>query len=149
MSPAPSSNHQRVSRKLQFQLYTQIELEKLGEVFNAPFDVELAPHDIVQPDIVVILNDRHGIITPKKCKGVPSLVIEILSDANPRHDLVLKFEMYQRTEVPEYWIVDPDEQTVQQFVLMNGRYLDCGKHRDKLVPQSIGNVTVDLTEVWQ
>ncbi len=149
-SPAPSSNHQRVSRKIQFQLYTQIELKKLGEVFDAPFDVELAPHDIVQPDVVVILNDRRGIITPKKCKGAPNFVIEILSESNRRQDLVLKFEMYQRTKVPEYWIVDPDEQTVQQYVLVDGRYVDCGKHRDMLAVKTIENVTVALSaEVWQ
>jgi len=148
MSPAPSTNHQRVSRKIQFQLYEQIELRKLGEVFNAPTDVELAPHDIVQPDLVVILSERLHLITPKKCKGVPNLIIEILSESNQKHDLILKFEMYQRTGVPEYWIVDADEQTVQQYFLEEGRYVDCGKHHEKISPKSIDSVSVDLADAW-
>ncbi len=148
MSPAPSTNHQRVSRKIQFQLYDQIELKKLGEVFNAPTDVELAMHDIVQPDLVVVLESQTHIITPKKIKGIPNLVIEILSESNPQHDLILKFEMYQRSGVPEYWIVDPDEQTVQQYFFVDGRYIDAGKYHDRIASKTIVGVAVDLTDVW-
>ncbi len=148
MSPAPATKHQKVSRKIQFQLYAQIELKKLGEVYNAPTDVELAAHDIVQPDIIVVVYKQLYIITPKKIKGIPTLVIEILSESNPRHDQVLKFEMYQRTGVPEYWIVDPDEQTVQQFELVDGRYIDAGIHRESISAKSIPDVTVNLIEAW-
>ena len=148
MSPAPATKHQKVSRKIQFQLYAQIELKKLGEVYNAPTDVELAAHDIVQPDIIVVVYEQLYIITPKKIKGIPTLVIEILSESNPRHDQVLKFEMYQRTGVPEYWIVDPDEQTVQQFILTDGRYVDAGVHRESIAPKSIPGVVVNLIEAW-
>ena len=149
MSPAPSTRHQTVSRHLQFKLYTQIELPKLGRVFNAPTDVELAPHDIVQPDIFVVMNDRRRIILPKKVRGVPNLIIEILWESNPVQDRVLKFEMYRRATVEEYWIVDPDEEIVEQWMLQAGIYQLVGKHHDSVQPQAIANVRVDLLSVWE
>jgi len=148
MSPAPATKHQKVSRKIHFQLYSQIEMKNLGEVYNAPTDVELGDHDIVQPDIVVVLLEQLAIITPKKILGIPSLVIEILSESNRRFDQVLKFDLYQRSGVPEYWIVDTASESVQQFVLVDGRYVDAGTHCKSIAPKSIAGVEVNLVEAW-
>jgi hypothetical protein len=82
MTPAPSTTHQTVSKRLQHQLYTQIELSDRGLVFNAPVDVQLTEYDIVQPDLVVVLKvpvDRTRMITHTKINGVPDLIVEILS----------------------------------------------------------------------
>lgn len=149
MSPAPSTKHQTVSRRLQFQIYSQVELTGLGQIFNAPTDVELAPHDIVEPDLIVVMNDRISIITPSRILGVPHLVIEILSPSNPNHDRVLKFEMYARTGVAEYWIVDPEEETVAQWVLQDGDYKLLGTHCDSFRCHSIQEISIDLARVWQ
>jgi len=148
MSLAPSTKHQKVSRKIHFQLYSQIEVAKKGEVYNAPTDVEPGPHDIVQPDIVVIAFEQLYIITPKKIKGIPSLVGEILSESNPRHDQVLKFEMHQRNGIPEYWIVDPDEETVQQYVLDGGRYVHKGSQHESIVANCMVDVVINLIDAW-
>ena len=66
MNPAPGTDHQTVSKRLQHQLYTQIELAGLGLLFDAPVDVQLSPHDILQPDLVVVLKNRPNIITPTR-----------------------------------------------------------------------------------
>ena len=58
--------------------------------------------------------DRHG------CKGAPDLIIEILSPSTRRHDRIVKLDLYQRAGVREYWIVNPDEQSVQVFLLDGG-----------------------------
>ena len=148
MNPAPATYHQRLSRKIHFQLYEQIELQGLGEVYNAPTDVQLTDHDIVQPDLIVVLNDRRIIITPTKIKGVPHLVVEILSDSTAKNDRVLKKELYERVGVPEYWIVNPEEHVVDQFVLANEGYAHRGAYGEQLLAATISNVTVDLTQVW-
>src|SRR5687767_12118987 len=54
VTPAPNPLHQRVSKRLQRQLEDYFEGRSLGEVFNAPIDVILTPHDVVQPDLVVV-----------------------------------------------------------------------------------------------
>ncbi|MCP4511625.1 MAG: hypothetical protein GY826_35085, partial [Fuerstiella sp.] len=58
MNPAPTPHHQKISRDIQFQLYSAVELQGLGEVMNAPIDVQFSNHDVVQPDIVVVLTEN-------------------------------------------------------------------------------------------
>ena len=62
MTPAPATYHQTLSRRIQFQLYRQIEEKDLGFVFDAPTDVQLSDIDIVQPDLLVIHASRKSII---------------------------------------------------------------------------------------
>src|SRR2546422_11713025 len=54
VTPVPSPTHQRVSKRLLHQLEAYFEVRGLGEVFIAPIDVILSPHDVVQPDLVVV-----------------------------------------------------------------------------------------------
>ncbi len=65
-SPATSTKHQSVSRKLHFELCRIIEVPKRGQVFNAPTDVELELRDIAQPDLIVIMNVRINTITDNR-----------------------------------------------------------------------------------
>ena len=148
MNPAPTPRHQTVSRLIQYQLMTQIEMTGRGFVFNAPTDVELAVHDIVQPDLIVVMSNRKSIIGSKKLKGIPNLLIEILSESNPDHDKVLKMEAYERVDVPEYWIVDPEERTVHQFLLVSQKYILKGVHSNRVSPLTISDVVIDLEGIW-
>lgn len=148
MSPAPSTKHQTVSRRLQFQLYRQIEEPKRGWVFNAPTDVELTVHDIVQPDLIVVLQARREIIIRSRIQGIPNLVVEILSESNPAHGRVLKFELYQRVGIEEFWIVDPEVETLEQWLSDHGTYRAWVKTKEKVECQSIPGVTVELASIW-
>ncbi|MBC8357054.1 MAG: Uma2 family endonuclease [Planctomycetes bacterium] len=148
VNPALNTNHQRYSRRIQFQLYDQLEETGKGEVFNAPTDLQLTDHDIVQPDLIVVMHERRLIITPTKVKGTPDLIVEILSPSTKKNDCVLKKELYERVGVPEYWIVDPDEHVVERFVLRDGKYAFEGSHAKQLMVATIKNVRVDLTRVW-
>jgi Uma2 family endonuclease len=151
-TPAPSTTHQTVSKRLQYQLYTQVELADIGLVFNAPVDVQLTEHDIVQPDLVVVLkngadgNDRTRMITHTKINGAPDLVVEILSPSTAADDTVLKKQLYERTGVAEYWIADPDNQRLEQYRLVDGSY--------RLEPPAnpvmtfAGGLCVKLDAIW-
>jgi len=147
VNPAPSTYHQTVSRRLQHQLYMQIELTGQGVVYNAPVDVQLTDHDIVQPDLVVVLTSRMQMITPTKIKGVPDLLVEILSPSTASNDATLKKQLYERVGVAEYWIVDPDNHTLEQLVLTDGRY--ARRPEAESIPLSIlEGVAVRLADVW-
>lgn len=147
-SPAPFTYHQTLSRRIQFQLYRLIEERGLGVVFNAPTDLELSEVDIVQPDLIVILRGRQHIVTPKRIKGVPDLVVEILSASTSDRDRGIKLELYPRARVPEYWVVDPDEHVLEQHVLEGETYRSAGSHSASVTFGGLAGVQVDLTTVW-
>lgn len=129
MMAPPLRGHQEVSGELFRQLANFLE-GKRCRVYAAPFAVRLfekegdAPEDVdtvVEPDITVVCDtgklDKYG------CKGAPELVIEVLSPSTRRHDRLVKLELYQRAGVAEYWLVDPENQSVQVLLLGKEGYL--------------------------
>jgi len=146
-NPSPSTQHQHVSKRLQYQIYTKIELAGLGVMFNAPMDVQLSEFDIVQPDLVVILNENVRKITPTKIKVAPHLVVEILSPSTSGNDQTIKKDLYERSGVAEYWVVDPFERQVDQWILQDGKYVLAPK-AGVLRMTFVENVEIDLETVW-
>ncbi len=147
MNPAPIPYHQALSRHIQFQLYSALELSGHGQVINAPIDVQFSERDVVQPDIVVVL-ENNPIITRTKIKGVPDLMVEILSRSTSKNDLGLKKHLYEDNGVPEYWIVDPDEKVIQKYTLVDGAFQEPQACAKEIVFAGGPNVRVDLTRVW-
>ena len=149
MSPSPSTYHQTVSRRLQFLLYEAIELTGAGVVFNAPTDVQFSDHDIVVPDIFVIQAARTQMISPSRVLGPPDLVIEIISPSSRHRDREIKRKLYEQFSVPEYWLVNPEQHTIERFQLEGERYGGSDLHTDS-IPYHAGaiDVTVDLQRVW-
>ena len=147
VSPAPSTDHQSVLLRLGSQLYTQVESKGLGRVFIAPTDLHLSEVDIVQPDLMVILESNLHIITPTKVKGVPDLVVEALSPSTASHDRKAKKERYRIAGVPEYWIVDPDEHVVEQYLLEGEAYRLAEFCERKLCP-ALPGVVIDVDALW-
>jgi Uma2 family endonuclease len=112
MSPSPSSFHQDILLNLSFIFRTYLQKTLEGKAFIAPLDVVLADYEVVQPDLFVLVGEpRQRIDTP--FRGVPDLVVEILSPANIRRDKVEKRALYAQFGVKEYWIIDPDMQAVE------------------------------------
>jgi Uma2 family endonuclease len=115
VTSAPSRWHQAASRNLTYFFAGFLRRNLLGSIFTAPFEVVLSEHDIVQPDLLFISKERLGILTEKNVQGAPDLIIEILSDTTQRRDKTLKRDIYERFGVLEYWLVDPQRQTVRVF----------------------------------
>ena len=116
-TPAPSTKHQSVSANLFKLLSRHIDNRNLGKLLYAPIDLILASTSVLQPDLVFVAKDRQRIITDKAIEGVPDLVIEILSPSTSRTDRVTKAQIYARHSVPAYWIVDPDEELIEIYLL--------------------------------
>ena len=117
VTPAPSTRHQSVSANL-FKLLTRhVDDRHLGKLFYAPIDLILDPTSVLQPDLLFVSSARERIITEKAIEGAPDLVIEILSPSTSRTDRVTKAQIYARYGVPAYWIVDPEQQVVEIYLL--------------------------------
>jgi len=150
MSPAPTTAHQKISRELTYQLTAFLKGKKC-ELFAAPFDVRLNAdgddNTVVQPDLVVIC-DRSK-INDRGCKGAPDLVVEILSPSTARHDRMVKFKLYRKAGIREYWIVDPDTKTVQTCILRDGFYVIAMYDDTDAVPVHVLNgCMIDLQPVF-
>lgn len=138
MSPAPTPGHQSISVRLVAFLFQFVEAVGLGRVFHAPTDVELAPGDIVQPDVFVLLNANIGQVGEKRVFGGPDLVVEVLSPGTMSNDLHEKRDAYERAQVPEYWIVNPGERVVELLLLENDTYYSLGAFQgDDVLPSRI------------
>ena len=129
MLDTPTSIHQEISGELFGQLYNYLKGKKC-KVYAAPFAVRLfekngdSSEDVdtmVEPDISVVCDP--GKIDKYGCKGAPDMVAEILSPSTRRHDRFIKFSLYQQAGVREYWIVHPEEKSVQVLLLEDGKLL--------------------------
>ncbi len=120
--PSPSEWHQKASVRFSHYLFNHIELAGLGRVYAAPFDVELAPNIVVQPDVLVLLNASSYKITHLHIIGAPDLIVEIASPATTSYDRNVKYSVYARSGVTEYWIADPHLQTIEVLVLEQNIY---------------------------
>jgi Uma2 family endonuclease len=130
MSPAPSTTHQRISRKLTGVMISAFKNHSC-ELFIAPFDVRLLDrknstldkeiYTVVQPDLCVICDDAK--IDERGAIGAPDLVIEILSPGNSNKEMKYKFDLYEEAGVLEYWIVNPADKTVFIYVLKENQFI--------------------------
>ncbi len=123
MTPSPATKHQRISLKLSATFAGFLNVHRLGEVFAAPYDVILSDEDIVEPDLLFVSAARSAIITDKNIQGPPDLVVEILSDGTRKTDEIVKRKLYERYGVREYWIVDPELETVKIHRLTDQGYV--------------------------
>ncbi len=130
---APDISHQEVLGEIFSYLRTHVKLTGLGLVRIAPFDVELAPNVVVQPDVFVVLNTNLDIVLDSRIIGTPNLVVEVASPGTATHDRREKYDAYANAGVPEYWIADPIAHTVEVFILETGKYYSQGVFRGKAI----------------
>ena len=118
MSPAPTTVHQEILINLSGLIVDKLN-KKGCKIYPAPTDVKLSARDVVQPDLLVVC--RREIITERCIEGAPDLVVEILSPATELKDRNVKFKLYQKHGVREYWLISPAGY-VDVYYLDNGQY---------------------------
>jgi Uma2 family endonuclease len=116
MVPSPSVKHQRISKRLFEAFSSYLKGNPVGEMFYAPVDVILSETDVIIPDLFFVSKDNGKIVQKENMQGAPDIAIEILS-VNPDRDRIVKKALYEQYKVKEYWIVDPDAESVHVFVL--------------------------------
>ncbi|TMC21662.1 MAG: Uma2 family endonuclease [Chloroflexi bacterium] len=132
-SPSPNRWHQETVGELFSYLRNYLKYTGRGIAYLAPFDVELAPNVIVQPDVMVLLNASRDKIKENRIVGAPDLVVEVTSPGTVGFDRREKQNAYARAGVQEYWIVDPIARTVEVLTLVNNRYRPVGIFRGRAI----------------
>ncbi len=149
--PAPNVRHQTLLGQLFNVLDRHAREKSLGKVLLAPCDVILSDENIVQPDILFVSNERLGIIGEANISGDPDLVIEILSPGTRNRDLEIKRKIYAGFGVPEYWIVDPEAETIDVLVLGDQGYLSAAifGRSDRLSSPLLPELTLPLSDLFE
>ncbi|MBF0344999.1 MAG: Uma2 family endonuclease [Nitrospirae bacterium] len=150
MTPAPSVNHQVISKRLFIRLNSFVEDNALGTMLYAPVDVVLSDEDVFEPDILFISRHNSHIIEDNAVFGPPDLVIEILSLSTQYRDLHEKRMMYQRYKVREYWIVDPFNRHVEILILNDkGSYITHANSEQYISSNELKGLEVDLDDIFK
>lgn len=111
----PVPRHQRVVKRLLMAFELHFRQHGGGEVLLAPIGVVINEINVVEPDLIVLVDNGAWTVGPKRVHGAPDLVVEVVSEGNRRHDEIRKKAIYEANGVHEYWIVDPEIELVKIY----------------------------------
>ncbi len=131
MTPAPTVYHQAIAARVFEALSEYVRKRNSGVVFFSPIDVYLSETETYQPDVVFISKVNSRIIGEKKVEGAPDLVVEILSPGTGYYDLTHKKSVYESSGVKEYWLIDPQEKSIEVLENIGNKFRVVSSARNK------------------
>ncbi len=149
VSPSPSTIHQILSKRLQFEFY-KLELDGEGFVFNAPMDLKMEGASPVQPDLMFFRRDQKGQVKKTFLMGAPFLIVEIQSPSTASRDRVIKLRNYAKNKVSHYWLLDPEAATLEMLRLDGEGYrVDTVLGaEERYEPPELPGVEIDMTKLF-
>lgn len=119
VSPSANPSHGRRQSRLAHLIETYLDQHTIGQCI-LEVDILLPDGgDVLRPDLCFVRNEHLSIVL-NQIHGVPDMVAEILSDSTAKRDLDVKAQRYLANDVPEYWIVDPRDNTMQLWLAVAG-----------------------------
>ncbi len=153
VTPAPKTKHQRISGNLATAMISFSKEHKLGVVLTAPCDVIFSDENVVQPHLLFVSTARAAIVTEDNIQGAPDLIVEIISETTRKKDELTKRKLYERFGILEYWIVDPELETVKIFRHAEQGYarpVELGKEaKDVVTTEILPGFALALTEIFE
>ncbi len=148
MSPAPSTKHQQVSRRL-FKIMDAATYGK-GELFYAPIDLYIDSINIFQPDLLYLSEANRTSLTDRGVEGPVDLIVEIISPTSSYTDRIQKKKKYVDYGVNEYWIVDPGNKSIEIYTPQKGAEVPAVSISQSGIVQSIHTPTIhfELMELF-
>ncbi|GBC83733.1 hypothetical protein HRbin11_00151 [bacterium HR11] len=122
--PSPTRRHQDIVGVLFYVLRQFCQTHDLGTVVME-VDVALPTGRGYIPDLAFVRREREAeLLTPDgKVRGVPDLVVEVVSPGTHGRDRYTKFRAYWTAGVPWYWLVDSETLVIQEFQYTPEGYL--------------------------
>lgn len=125
MAPSPGWGHVNVTANLVTIINGYARINKLGVAIADNFDVHFPDGNLFKPDFIFVSAENAKLLFEKRdstLHGVPDMVAEILSRSTMKRDVGIKKDVYERNGVKEYWIIDPWRETVDVYLLRDGKY---------------------------
>jgi len=93
-----------------------------------------------EPDVCFFKKEKSDLFKPdQKLFPAPDLVVEVLSKSTETNDRNVKFHDYEAHEIEEYWIVDTDKETIEQYHLENKKYKEIKRTDDGTIKSFVVN----------
>ena len=151
---APNLKHQTVVSRLHLSIGGFVKAGRLGEVWMAPTDVVLSNSDVVQPDLFFVSKARlHLAANGANLQGAPDLVVEVFSPKTRRTDVITKRHLYEKFGVQEYWMVDPELETIEIYRLREGAFRReaelSTENEDVATTPLLPDLEIALTEIFE
>jgi len=146
--PTPTKYHQAISRLLFLALLVVVERIG-GDLFYAPLRVQVRPGKFREPDLLLVL-DKHDPRAQNEFWLGADLVVEIVSPDKPQRDTEEKPRDYAEAQIPEYWIVNPLDDTITVLTLQGDTYATPGVFRrgDAASSQLLAGFEVSVNAVF-
>ena len=125
--PWPTDHHQAVLGFLHLALFQFIK-PRGGKVLFAPLRLRLRPGKYREPDLLLLLSASDPRRQNRFWIGA-DFVAEVVSPDNPERDLTQKRADYAEGGIPEYWIVNPLDETITVLTLQGAAYVEAGQFR--------------------
>ncbi len=147
VSPPPIPKHQDIVGNIFFLLRQQVPD---GKVFIAPIALYLDERNIPEPDVVWVSASSRCQIAEKRLEGPPELIVEVLSPSTARRDRGDKFDLYEKHGIREYWLVDPEADYLEVYVLKENTFERQGLYgpEDSFESLVLGGQTVVLKNIF-
>jgi Uma2 family endonuclease len=125
--PMPTKYHQAISRLL-FLALLEVTQRLGGDVFYAPLRIQVRPGKFREPDLLLVLDKNDPRAQNEFWLGA-DLVMEIVSPDKPKRDIEEKPRDYAEARIPEYWIINPLDETITVLTLVDDTYAEHGLFR--------------------
>ena len=154
---SPSFTHQVVVNEISGHFYNYFR-GKPCRSLTAPLDIRLFGYatkfeedpNVVQPDVVVIC-DEEKVNDKNKYEGIPTLVVEVLSPSTSGKDLVAKLNLYMKSGVFEYWVVNMEDKSILQYSFSEEREIHYPKilrQTDTIQSTAFPDLEIPLTNIF-
>jgi len=147
----PADIHEWIVAMLTRLLLNWVWERKAGIVYVSGYKVRVSARRGVMPDIQFYRKgnparrERQGVVD-----GGPDLAVEVVSPGSSSYDRVTKLTYYKSIGMHEYWLVDPENRTLERLVLKGGDYSIVEALKDDAVfrPAEYEGLEIDLTTLW-
>lgn len=149
----PNTKHEWIVARLIWLLSSWVEARRAGTVLASGCKIRIDDRRGVMPDVLFVRRGREAIIGKEGIEtGAPDLVVEVISPKSGRYDRVQKLAWYAAIGVPEYWILDPERETLERLVLgADARFVIAQSlgGADVFGPDSFPGLEVGLADLWR
>ena len=153
VTPPPNIKHQTIVTNLGGMIWNYLQEHRVGRMFNVTVDVVLSNFDVVEPDVQFISRAREGILTKQNVRGAPDLVVEVGSPRTRKRDETIKRRLYERFGVSEYWVIDPELDTIKVYRRVDEHYVRAAElsleNGDVLTTPQLPGLEMPLSKIFE